>query len=568
MLNLLMALIYRVGLIIMIGLVFSRTKSFINIFEKKALNLKDKLTFALLFAGLSMIGTYTGIHYNGAIVNTRVVGVAVGGLLGGPFVGALAGLLSGGHRFLIDIGGFTALSCGISTLSEGLIAGFLSKRFKKSNRKILFALVTGFVLEALQMIIVILVARPIEAAVALVQVISFPMILVNAVGIALFISIVGNIQSLSTLQAKYRARQALIIADKTTEALREGLNEKTALTTAEYILSATDFDAIAITDRTKALAHVGSESDHHYAGREIMTSITKNVLRTGEINVAYSKGEIGCPSKHCHLQSAIIVPLKDGDTILGTLKFYRLTQNVSDVDIEIAKGLSSLLSTQLRVTTLEERSKLALSAEIRALQAQISPHFFFNTLNVISSLIRTNPMRARDVLMDLSSYLRNNMQSLKGEIYLRDEIMHTEKFLKIIQARFGDGIIFESDIQVNTEIKILPLIIQPIVENAVLHGIIPKGSVGKVKLTVYQYRGDLVINISDDGVGMPETKLREIRHDGIENSIGINNVKQRIKKHFGERGDFTIDSREGNGTVVTLSFPVQNSQTGLEVKHA
>jgi LytS/YehU family sensor histidine kinase len=330
-------------------------------------------------------------------------------------------------------------------------------------------------------------------------------------------------------------------------------------------LSSTDFDAVSITDRYKALAHVGKESDHHYAGREIMTQITKNVLRTGEIMTAYSKEEIGCPQKNCHLQSAVIAPLKDGEIILGTLKFYRVTQGLSDVDIEIARGLSNLLSTQLRVTTLEAQSKLALSAEIKALQAQISPHFFFNTLNVIGSLIRTNPMRAREVLMDLSSYLRNNMQSLKGEIYLRDEIMHTEKFLKIIQARFGDGIVFESDIQVSTEIKILPLIIQPIVENAVLHGIIPKGSVGKVKLSVYRQQEDLVINIADNGIGMPEEKLNEIQRDGVQDSIGINNVKQRIKKHFGDRGHFQIDSHLGDGTVVTLTFPYQQE---MEVKHA
>ncbi|MBS7525759.1 histidine kinase [Fusibacter paucivorans] len=565
MLNLLMALIYRVGLIIMIGLVFSRAKSFVNILEKKALTLRDKLTISILFALLSVLGTYTGIKYNGSIVNTRVVGVAVGGLLGGPFVGMLAGLISGGHRYLIDIGGFTALSCGISTLTEGFIAGLLSKAFQNSHKKIAFALVTGIVLEALQMLIVILVARPIDAAVELVRVISFPMILVNSIGIALFLMIITNIQSINTLQARYRSRQALLIADKTTEALRAGLNESTAQVTAEYILSSTDFDAVSITDRYKALAHVGKESDHHYAGREIMTQITKNVLRTGEIMTAYSKEEIGCPQKNCHLQSAVIAPLKDGEIILGTLKFYRVTQGLSDVDVEIARGLSNLLSTQLRVTTLEAQSKLALSAEIKALQAQISPHFFFNTLNVISSLIRTNPMRAREVLMDLSSYLRNNMQSLKGEIYLRDEIMHTEKFLKIIQARFGDGIVFESDIQVNTEIKILPLIIQPIVENAVLHGIIPKGSVGKVTLSVYRQQEDLIINIADNGIGMPEEKLHEIQREGVQDSIGINNVKQRIKKHFGDRGHFQIDSHLGDGTVVTLTFPYQQE---MEVKHA
>jgi len=565
MLDLLMALIYRVGLIIMIGLVFSRTKAFTNIFEKKALTLQDKLVVAVLFALLSMLGTMTGIKYQGAIVNTRVVGVAVGGLLGGPLVGILAGLLSGGHRYLIDIGGFTALSCGISTLTEGVIAGLLSKKFQNSKKKIVFALIIGALLEALQMLIVVIIARPFDDAVALVRVISFPMILVNSLGIALFLSIITNIQSLGVIQAKYRARQALLIADKTTQSLRSGLNEETAQITAEYILSATDFDAVAITNKHYALAHVGVESDHHYAGRDIMTEVTKSVIMKGRLEVANSKEAIGCPEKKCRIMSAVIAPLKDGDQTLGTLKFYRLKPNITDVDVEVARGLSSLLSTQLTMTTLEAQSKLALSAEIKALQAQISPHFFFNTLNVISSLIRTNPTKAREVLLDLSSYLRNNMQSLKGEIYLKDEIMHTEKFLKIIQARFGEAITFETDIQVNQEIKILPLIIQPIVENAILHGILPKGSIGSVKVSVYGNQGCLNIDIADDGVGIPKEKLMLIQSSEMSESIGINNVRSRIEKHFGEYGSFSINSKEGEGTVVKLSFPYEQYE---EVKYA
>jgi len=565
MLNLLMALIYRVGLIIMIGLVFSRTKAFTNIFEKKALTLQDKLVVAILFALLSILGTMTGIKYNGAIVNTRVVGVAVGGLLGGPLVGILAGILSGGHRYIIDIGGFTALSCGLSTLTEGVIAGFLSKKFQESNQKIIFALIIGALLEALQMLIVIVVARPFDDAVALVRVISFPMILVNSLGIALFLSIITNIQSLGVIQAKYRARQALLIADKTTQSLRSGLNEDTARITAEYILSATDFDAVAITNKYYVLAHIGVEQDHHYAGKNIMTEVTKSVIRNGALEVANSKEAIGCPEKKCRIKSAVIAPLKDGDQTLGTLKFYRLKANITDVDVEVARGLSSLLSTQLTMTTLEAQSKLALSAEIKALQAQISPHFFFNTLNVISSLIRTDPTRAREVLLDLSGYLRNNMQSLKGEIFLKDEIMHTEKFLKIIQARFGEGITFETDIRVSEEIKILPLIIQPIVENAILHGILPKGSTGTVRVSVYNDEGDLNIDIADNGIGMSNEKLIQIQSSEMKESIGINNVRSRIEKHFGEYGNFSIQSQVGQGTVVKLSFPYEQYE---EVKHA
>lgn len=261
--GLLIQLVYRVGLIIMIGLIFSKTKAIRYIIEKRELSLPEKLKMGIIFGLLSILGTYTGIKYQGAIVNTRVIGVAVGGLLGGPLVGILSGFLAGGHRYLIDIGGFTAFACGVSTLSEGIVAGAISKKYRAASNKVFFALFAGFMLEILQMIILLIIARPIHAAIELVRVISFPMILVNGLGIALFISIINNIQTLSTIQAQFRARQALLLADKTTQALKDGLSRDTARMAAEQILTATDFDAVAITDRNEILSHVGAESEHH-----------------------------------------------------------------------------------------------------------------------------------------------------------------------------------------------------------------------------------------------------------------------------------------------------------------
>lgn len=120
MLNMLVDLIYRVGFMIMLALIFSRAKAFHNIFSKEAQTFRDKVIMAIFFGALSIVGTYTGIEVNGAISNTRVIGAAVGGLLGGPFVGMLAGAIGGTHRFLIDIGGFTAVSCALATFLKGL----------------------------------------------------------------------------------------------------------------------------------------------------------------------------------------------------------------------------------------------------------------------------------------------------------------------------------------------------------------------------------------------------------------------------------------------------------------
>ncbi len=557
MLDLLIALLYHVGLIVMIGLIFSRARTFKNIFAKKKLTGLDKLTMSLLFGVLSIIGTITGIHYQGAIVNTRVIGVAIGGLLGGPLVGVLSGIIAGGHRWLIDIGGFTAVSCGISTLVEGIIAGLFSKAFRRSHSKIVFALVLGLCLESLQMIILMLIARPIEATIQLVSVISFPMILVNSIGIALFIMIITNIQELGTIQARLRARQALIIADKTLQTVRSGFNQETAYHMANQILEATDFDAVAITNTVEILAHVGAESNHHVAGNPVMTHITKKVIEYGDIRLAYSKEEIGCPDDSCALQAAVIVPIEDVGEIIGTLKFYRTEGGIDDIDVEMAKGLAGLLSTQLRLASLEEQSKLQLSAEIRALQAQISPHFFFNTLNVIGSLIRTNPDKAREVLVDLSAYLRKNMQSLEGEISLEEELKHIETFMSIIRARFGDQIVMEKHIEVSENIKLLPLLLQPLVENAIFHGIVPKGTGGVITLTAKYEKQGVTIEIMDDGVGMKEAKVQGILEGKDESAIGIQNVKKRIEKHYGKTATFEIESQVDRGSLFRTYLPMK-----------
>ena len=134
-------LIYRVGFIIMLALILSKAKIFKTIFSKETQNTREKIFMGIFFGILSIVGTYTGISVKGAISNTRVIGVAVGALLGGPIVGILAGIIGGGHRFLIDVGGFTAFSCAVSTFLEGVIAGLLSSRFKKTPNKIVFSIV-------------------------------------------------------------------------------------------------------------------------------------------------------------------------------------------------------------------------------------------------------------------------------------------------------------------------------------------------------------------------------------------------------------------------------------------
>lgn len=555
MLSMLINLMYRVGFMIMLALIFSRSRAFRNIFSKEAQSIKDKVIMGIFFGSLSIVGTYTGIEVQGAISNTRVIGAAVGGLLGGPFVGMLAGAIGGSHRFLIDIGGFTAVSCAFSTFFEGLFAGLLNKKFKKTNDPVLFAVAVGIVIEAFQMLVILVAAKPYEAAFELVKIVGVPMIINNAIGIGVFIMIIENIRSLSSIEATYRAKQSLLIAGKTLQYFKRGLNTESAQKSAEVIYKSGDFDAVAITDKEKILAHIGEGADHHLSGEACKTVVTMEALESGQMSIAHNRMHIGCDDSSCKLSSAIVMPLNDGLEIMGALKLYKTTNTILDQDIELAKGLGNIFSSQLEIRRLEEGAMQTMKAEMRALQAQINPHFLFNAINTIVSLVRTSPEAARELLLHLSDFFRMNMQNSKELITVKEEIQRIEAYLKIEEARFGDKLRVEYTLEGDLDDEIPPLIIQPLVENAVKHGINKSINGGCVEIKVLEGNEKLIITIADNGIGMTGEKVEEIKCFGEDCGIGFSNVYKRLKTFYGDKASLFVESKVGKGTTIDLEIP-------------
>jgi len=560
MLTMLVDLIYRVGFMIMLALIFSRARAFRNIFSKEAQSMKDKVLMATFFGALSIVGTYTGIEVQGAISNTRVIGAAVGGLLGGPFVGVLAGAIGGGHRFLIDIGGFTSVSCAVATIFEGLIAGLFHKRFKQNKDPVFFAIAVGIVIEAFQMLVILVAAKPYEAALDLVKIVGVPMIINNAIGIGVFIMIIENIRTISSIEATYRAKQSLLIAGKTLQYFKNGLNQKSAQNSAEVIYKSGDFDAVAITDKTHILTHIGEGADHHLAGQICKTKVTLDALVTGEMSIAQDRRGIGCDDSTCKLSSAIVMPLHDGLETMGALKLYKTNNNIMDQDIELAKGLGNIFSSQLELQRLEVSAMQTMKAEMRALQAQINPHFLFNAINTIVSLVRTSPESARELLIHLSDFFRMNMQNSKELITVREEIQRIEAYLQIEEARFGDKLKVVYELEGALKDEIPPLIIQPLVENAVKHGINKSISGGTVRICVSDQVDSLKITVADDGIGMTNEKLEEIQEYSEESGIGFSNVYRRLKTFYGGKAKVSIESKVGQGTTIDVVIPKMNSE--------
>ena len=546
----------------LLAFIMTRIKSFRRLVAKQNINIKDKILLSFIFGIYGIVCTYTGIPIKGAIANARVIGVFVGGLLGGPFVGTLSGLIAGGHRFLIDIGGFTSFSCGLSTFTEGIMAGFLKEKMDKFENKFLFALITGMLAEVYQMIIILIFSKPFSEAFELIKIIGIPMIIANGIGIAVCTSIIYSVfKDLENAEA-YQAQLALKIASKTLKYFRKGLNENTAYEAAKIIKKMTEFKAVAFTDRQKILVHIGIGEDHHKSNNTIRTSLTKKVVREGKYLIANTKEEIGCDDIDCKLKSAMIIPLMEGDEIVGTLKLYKDKENsINKVESELALGLGHLFSTQIELSKIDYQSELLAKAELKALQSQINPHFLFNAINTIICLTRTKPDDARRLLIHLGNYFRNNLQQNNNEVDLYKEIETIKSYLEIEKARFGNKLNIIYDIPKEIECSLPPLLLQPIVENAVKHGIFEKMEGGTVKIIVLDNEKETELIVKDNGLGMSQEFLASLLDDRNNSTgIGLKNVNNRLKNKYGRDYGLIIKSQLGYGTTVTMRIPKKSKE--------
>ncbi|SCC39608.1 two-component system, LytT family, sensor histidine kinase LytS [Fictibacillus enclensis] len=565
----------------MVAFLLSRLRSFRQIVHQEH-NRKEKMLLILIFGAFGVISNYTGIEinngaivsqtwqadvdYDAAIANTRIMGVAIGGLLGGPIVGLGVGLIAGLHR--LTLGGFTAGACAISTILAGLITGWLGRRFGiiGRNRSPWGAVAVGILMEIIQMGVILLIARPFEAASHLVEVIAIPMITINGLGTLIFIMIIQSILMEEERTRALQTHNALQIAQQTLPFFRQGLNFHSCGEAAKIILKATKADAISITDKEQVLAHTGAASDHHQPGQNMATLLTKKVIENGKILIARSTEEIQCYRENCPLQAAIVVPLQVRDETVGSLKLYfEDAEKLDQVEQELAEGLSKLFSTQLELAEAEWQQKLLKDAEVKALQAQVHPHFLFNAINTISSLVRTDAPKARKLLIQLGVFFRSNLQGARHLLIpLEKEIEHVDAYLSLEQARFPGKYEVEFDIEPQlNHVLIPPFTLQPLVENAIRHAFSSKKQ-GNVKVTAYMDQDKMILTTEDNGKGIPADLIQSLGKESVQSAEGTGtalwNIRKRIQEIYGLEGSFLIESEQDAGTKVTMTLPLTQNK--------
>ncbi|MGA8941675.1 MAG: sensor histidine kinase [Thermoactinomyces sp.] len=580
MFTLFLFMLEKVGIIFILAFLLSQMKSFRQM-VRNDLNLNEKMMLVALFGVFGIISNYTGIeiYHNtinphewnselnpeSALANTRVMGVVIGGLIGGPLAGVGAGLIAGSHRLLL--GGFTALSCAFSTVLAGIVSGFLGRNRITKQKRIspLFAVLTGITLETIQMLLILAMAKPFEQAWQLVQIIGLPMIFVNGFGTLLFMLIIRSIMNETERMRATQTNLAFKIADQTLPYFRQGLNARSCKAVSEIMLKLTNADAVAVTNNCKVLAHEGAGSDHHVPMEKPVTGLTKKVLQAGEISVATSKEEIFCMNSRCPLKAAIVLPLKVHAQTVGTLKmYYTQADKLDQVEYELAEGLANLFSTQLELAEAQRQTKLLKDAKIKALQAQIHPHFLFNCLNTISVLCRTAPDQARKMLLELGSFFRGNLQGARQKlISMEKELENVKSYLSLVQTRFPDR--YDITFKVEPHLKnvpIPPFLLQPIVENAINYGFSGSKRKGKITIHIFSKNNQLHIQIEDNGKGISAEKIKELGKQAVfsakGNGTSLYNIHERLKGIYGCEASLDIQSEENVGTCVAISIPLDS----------
>jgi two-component system LytT family sensor kinase len=219
---------------------------------------------------------------------------------------------------------------------------------------------------------------------------------------------------------------------------------------------------------------------------------------------------------------------------------------------------------------LEEQDRLLLESRLDALQSQINPHFLFNTLNSISSLVRFDPDRARDLIVKLSKILRRLLGKHDEFVQLREEIEFVDDYLDIEVVRFGrDKLRVYKHLNPDTLDVVMPsMLLQPLVENSIKHGLSPKVDGGSITVRSRLQEGKLVIHVEDDGVGMSAPPAIAAQASSGR-GIGLVNVAERLHVLFGDEGKMIVQSRDGQGTLVILELPVlQPEESSLAAVYA
>ncbi|WP_370378605.1 sensor histidine kinase [Catenulispora sp. GAS73] len=364
----------------------------------------------------------------------------------------------------------------------------------------------------------------------------------------------------SAERAAYAAMHAVALAGPP---LRVGLTPDSTRRAARHLRPLLGTAALAFNDTERTLTWDGAGQHRH---SQDSYELSTEALKSGTVRVLGPE-EVHCGSDSCMIRHAVVAPIippssiggiRDGSsTAIGTLSVY--SSNTSVALVRAVGEVAYWVATQIELAELDRSRTRLMETELRALRAQISPHFIYNSLTAIASFTRTDPERARGLLMEFADFTRYSFRAHGEFTTLAEELRCVDRYLLLERARFGERL------QVSLRIapEVLPvevpfLCVQPIVENAVRHGLEGKPGPGHVTITAEPTRHHYRITVADDGVGITPDVLHEAlapAEPGTRTSVGLSNVHERLRAVYGTAYGLAIESEPGAGTTVVIRIP-------------
>ncbi|MBA8953517.1 sensor histidine kinase [Actinomadura namibiensis] len=411
------------------------------------------------------------------------------------------------------------------------------------------------------------------------------LMLVGAVFVAVFAGTAGR-----TLPSLLRARRhgfgtpadeatfrALHTISRASPSLRAGLTRESARRAARHLRALLGAEAVALVAVRPADDDAGADADAEEADGELLVwdgeggdrhsagaaCQARPVLNGGRPRVL-TPDALTCDDPACRIRVGMLAPLTVEGRVTGVLAVYGPSASAARVRAvgEVARWVAG----QLELAELDSSRARLAEAEMRALRAQISPHFVYNSLTTIASFVRTDPERARELLLDFADFARYSFRNPRDFTTLADELRSIDRYLLLERARFGDRLHFSVEVAPEVLPVAVPFLsLQPLVENSIRHGMEGARTEFHIKIVARDAGPEATISVEDDGVGMDPERLRGILSAGALSpgpgrdrggaGIGLANVDERMRQVYGDEYGLTVETAPGAGTKVSLRVP-------------
>jgi two-component system, LytTR family, sensor kinase len=348
--------------------------------------------------------------------------------------------------------------------------------------------------------------------------------------------------------------ETLHTANLAVSALRGGLTSGSAVKAAPALRRLLGAAAIAMADRNCLLAYEGS--DRH---AEALAQCLHHVAGSGRPRFLSAAGLRCTHGDDCPVRAGVAVPIAVDGSVVGALA--ALTAS-AEADLLWAAGeVAKSVSAHLALAELDAARARTAQAQLNFLRAQISPHFIYNALTAIGSYVRSDPERARDLLVEFADFTRSTFREYGQYATLAEELRLVDTYLELERARFGDrlAVILRVAPEV-LPVRVPSVVVQPLVENAIRHGLEQAAGSARLQIAAVDGGHEALVTVEDDGAGVDPARLEEVlAGQAGGDSVGLRNVDERLRATFGRDHGLTIETGIGAGTKVTMRVPKYSS---------